>query len=73
MASIQRRRLGDILIADGKVTSDQIEEALKMQKTLGKRLGEVLVETNIITEEEIVEAIVKQTGIPRVDLKSIYL
>ena len=73
MASIQRRRLGDILIADGKVTSDQIEEALKMQKTLGKRLGEVLVETNIITEEEIVEAIVKQTGIPRVDLKSIDL
>lgn len=73
MATIQRRRLGDILIADGKVTSDQIEEALKMQKTLGKRLGEVLVETNIITEEEIVEAIVKQTGIPRIDLKSIDL
>lgn len=71
MAIVQRRRLGDILIADGKVTPEQIEEALQLQKTLGKRLGEVLVDTNIITEEEIIEAIVKQTGIPRIDLNTI--
>ena len=71
MAVIQKRRLGDILVNSGKITSYQLQEALKAQRILGKKLGEVLVESEIITEIEIIEAIQSQTGIEKVDLNNI--
>lgn len=66
-----KRRLGDMLVASGKISSYQLQEALKSQKILGKKLGEILVETKLITEIDIIEAIEEQTGIPRVDLNTI--
>jgi type IV pilus assembly protein PilB len=67
----EKRRLGNILVNAGKITSYQLQEALKSQKALGKKLGEILVDTKIITEEDIIEAIEQQTGIKKVDLNII--
>lgn len=69
--AIEKKRLGNILINAGKITSYQLQEALKSQKILGKKLGEILVDSNIITEEEIIESIEQQTGIKKVDLNTI--
>lgn len=69
--AIEKRRLGNILVNAGKITSFQLQEALKAQKTLGKKLGEILVESNIITEDEIIDCIEQQTGIKKVDLNTI--
>lgn len=69
--AIEKRRLGNILVNAGKITSFQLQEALKTQKSLGKKLGEILVDSNIITEDDIIEAIEQQTGIKRVDLNTI--
>ena len=71
MAVVEKRRLGDILVNSGKITSYQLQEALKAQRILGKKLGEVLVESEIITELEIIQAIGSQTGIKKVDLNDI--
>lgn len=71
MDSIEKRRLGDILVNAGKLTPNQLENALKTQMILGKRLGEILVDSGIITELDIVEAIETQTGILSVDLNSV--
>ena len=60
----KKKRLGDILVAAGKITDKQLEDALKSQKYSGKKLGEILVENGIITEDDIVNAIEEQTGIP---------
>ena len=71
MVVAKKRRLGDVLVNSGKITSYQLQEALKDQRILGKKLGEVLVENGIITELEIIEAIESQTGIKKVDLNNI--
>lgn len=42
-------RLGDLLIAAGAITQEQLEEALTIQKQKKERLGDVLIESNIIT------------------------
>lgn len=73
MAINQKRRLGDILVASGKITVDQLQEALSMQKALGKKLGQVLVETEVLTEYDILDAIEEQTGIKKIDLNNIEL
>ena len=41
-------RLGDLLIAAGAITQEQLEEALTIQKQKKERLGDVLIESNKI-------------------------
>jgi type IV pilus assembly protein PilB len=67
----EKRRLGNILVNANKITGYQLQEALKLQKSLGKKLGEILVESNIITEDEIIECVEQQTGIKKIDLNTI--
>lgn len=48
------KRIGDILIEQGLITSQQLKEALEMQKNgSSKRLGEIFVETGAINKEEL--------------------
>lgn len=64
------QRLGDILIAEGVVTKEQLDEALSTQDKQGGRLGEILIESGYVTEEQIVVALSKQLNIPYVSLSS---
>ena len=68
METLNKKRLGDILVSSGKITYEQLNEALISQKILGKKLGEILLDSNIITEKDMMEAIKEQTGIKEVDL-----
>ena len=65
------KRLGDILIAAGLITQEQLDEALAKQKGSGKRLGTVLQDEGYITELEMIEALQMQLGIEFVDLNKI--
>lgn len=50
------QRIGDILINQGLITSQQLEETLKLQKEGSKkRIGEILVEIGAISREELYE------------------
>ncbi|MDZ4941360.1 type II secretion system protein GspE, partial [Clostridium perfringens] len=71
MAIVEKKRLGDILVAADKITPFQLQSALKSQKILGRKLGEVLIEGGIVSEEDIIDAIETQTGIKKVDLNGI--
>lgn len=52
------KRIGDILIEQGLVTPQQLEEALKMQKEGNKkRLGEALIEIGAISKDELYETL----------------
>ena len=53
LSSSRRQRLGDMLVAEGKISTDELELALKLQKQSKKRLGEILVEEGFCTEEDI--------------------
>lgn len=65
------KRLGDILIAAGLITEEQLEEALGKQKGSGKRLGQVLQDEGYITELEMIEALQMQLGIEFIDLNKV--
>lgn len=67
----EKKRLGNILVSAGKITEEQLQEALRAQKVLGKKLGEILVDNNSVTEDQIIEAIEEQTGIKKIDLNNI--
>jgi type IV pilus assembly protein PilB len=65
---VSRRKLGELLIESGLLTTDKLKEALEAQKSTGKRLGEVLINMKIISEEEMAFALAMQLKIPFVDL-----
>ncbi len=60
------RRLGDLLVAEGYLTEEQLHDALKEQKRRGrsKLLGELLVELDYCTEDHIVECLAAEYGVP---------
>jgi len=66
--NFNRKKLGDLLIENGKITYNQLKEALEKQKTTGKRLGEILIDSGVITEEDIISTLEIQLGIRRVNL-----
>ena len=61
-----KKRVGDILLERGLVTSAQIEEALAEQKRTGFKqlLGETIVELGFCTEDQVVEALAEAYGMP---------
>jgi len=62
-------KLGQVLLASGLITEEQLEKALKKQEGSGRRLGEVLVEMGCATEEDIAKALGQQLGVPHVWLR----
>ena len=65
------RRLGELLLAAGTITQEELEKGLALQKTQKGRLGEVLIANGIITEDQLIEALQMQLGIEYVDLSKI--
>jgi type IV pilus assembly protein PilB len=68
-----RRRLGEVLVAHGVVTEDQVQQALKIQADVepGKRrqrLGAVIIEAGFATDRQIAEALATSLGLNVTDL-----
>ena len=53
-------RLGNVLVKQGKLTKERLEDALSTQKATLQRLGHVLVTQNAITDKDLKEAITVQ-------------
>jgi type IV pilus assembly protein PilB len=53
MLQRRRKKLGEILIAQGMITNEQLVEALQVHKRTGVSLGTVLVKLSYITEDEL--------------------
>lgn len=66
-----KKRLGDMLLEEGRITVQQLEKALRKQRNEGKRLGELLVDEGIVSENDIIGVLEKQIGIKRVKIDSI--
>ncbi len=66
MTLTRPRRIGDVLVANGVVTSAQIDLALARQKEISppKQLGKILIEMNLATEGQIAEAVAESLGVP---------
>ena len=62
------KRLGDLLIAAGTITPEELDMGLQRQKETKERLGAALISSGIITEAELIEALRLQLGIEYIDL-----
>ena len=71
LRSLQRRRLGDVLVAAGVITDAALREVLTAQRdAVGprRRLGELLVELRLTDERAIANALASQLGLETIDL-----
>jgi type IV pilus assembly protein PilB len=64
------RRLGDILVSEGVITKEQLDEVVALQRKEGGKIGEVLLKLGYVSEEQIVIALSKQLSIPYISLTS---
>jgi len=66
IATMERKPLGQLLLAKGVIQQEQLDRALEEQKRSGhqKLLGEVMVELRICTEDQIVEALAQAYSVP---------
>ena len=64
-------RLGDLLVASGTITEQQLERALALQKETKQRLGDALIQNGFITEAQLIDALRVQLGVDFVDLTAI--
>jgi type IV pilus assembly protein PilB len=60
--------LGALLLRDGALSVEQLEQALLEKETSGKRLGEILADNGYVTPTQICRALAEQHELPFVDL-----
>lgn len=68
MTETKKKRLGEILIEDGVLSPESLEEALNHQKKEGGLIGQILIRLGYVTEEELIAAVGKQLRIPYIPL-----
>ncbi len=61
-------RFGEILLSTGKVSVQQLEEALAIQKEQGGRLGSILVKLGHLDDIDLVDLLSQHFGVPSIDL-----
>src|SRR5881396_994775 len=60
------RRLGDLLVADGLLTADQLEKAIAEQKGSPEKLGSILIRLNFVNEDQLIGFLSRQYGVPSI-------
>jgi type IV pilus assembly protein PilB len=70
MTTVKRKtkQLGQILIEQGFITSEQLEQALEEHRRTPKSLGRTLIDLGMIKESNLVRALAEQVGLEFVDL-----
>ena len=68
-----KKRIGDILVEEGILTEEQIEEALKAAKAENKKIGEAITDLGFASEQDIAEALSSQLGFEYVNLSTVHI
>jgi MSHA biogenesis protein MshE len=61
-------RLGDLLVHENIISSDQLDNALAAQRTSGRKLGDTLIDLNYISEPQLLRFLAQQLNIPFLDI-----
>ena len=62
-------RLGEILVKESLITSDQLRKAQEYQKQHGGRLGSSLMKLGFVSDDDISQVLSRQYGVPSINLK----
>lgn len=63
------RLVGEVLISEGHLTHDQLEQTLVEQRTSGKKLGELLISSGAISESVLLNSLAQCLGVKGVRLR----
>lgn len=58
--------LGELLLADQKLSRNDLERALEVQRSMGGRLGRLLISLGLVSEVDVYAALARQAGLPLV-------
>lgn len=62
-------RIGDVLVAAGAITEEQLQEGLAKKKETGRKLGNALVDLGFISNDMLITVLTTQLGIDYIELK----
>ncbi|MEI6437981.1 MAG: ATPase, T2SS/T4P/T4SS family [Candidatus Omnitrophota bacterium] len=65
-------RIGEALIGEGLLTSEQIDLAINQQKKVKERLGDIIIKMGLVSHEQMAPFIARYFHLPYIDLKAIY-
>jgi len=68
-----RRRLGEMLVGEGIITREELDEALRRKETEGGFVGQILVDLGYIKQNELISFLVKQCKIPHISLADYHI
>ena len=63
----KRRKLGEILVSSGHVSSGDLKTARKYAKEHSRRVGQALIELELASEEDVAQALATQFGMEYID------
>ncbi len=63
-----KQKLGELLVARGAVTAEQVQQGLAHAQKTGKRIGETLIELELCNEDDVFKALAQQHGLEFVEL-----
>ncbi|EGU41680.1 MSHA biogenesis protein MshE [Vibrio ichthyoenteri ATCC 700023] len=63
-----RKRLGDLLVEEGIISEQQVEQALAAQKSTGRKLGATLIDLGFLSEKQMLTFLSQQLDLPLIDL-----
>lgn len=70
---LKRRKLGELLIADGQLTKEQLDQVLAYQHRHGGRVGVILLKLGFVTEDAMIRMLGTQMGIAHVEPDSMMI
>jgi type IV pilus assembly protein PilB len=65
------RRIGELLVADGLISREQLQRALEEQKHSNEKIGTILVRQGLIIEDQLIGFLSRQYGIPSITLSQL--
>jgi len=63
-----KMRLGDLLVHENIISSEQLDEALATQRTTGRKLGDTLINLKFIGEPQLLRFLAQQLNVPFLDI-----
>lgn len=71
MTMTERVRIGELLLATGLISPEQLNHALQLQASDSRRLGEIIVAAGMVSEAKVTQIISQQLSVPWVSLEYI--
>jgi type IV pilus assembly protein PilB len=69
--NVAQDRLGDLIVREGLVTDEQLQEGAREARKEGTRLGYALVRLGFVSEEALTRVLARQYRVPAVDLNKV--